>query len=147
MMTGQAPTYCCEECGCSHVVFCEDDGCLEKEAIAKGCDCVLGGCEHVSERKCREEFSGWPDCPTEHNCSEPIINIHSYLARARYTKALRTIIMTMLDYNPAQEEDPWVRMVEFAQMVELAYGQWKHETEEGILYVDVEDDMLQRVAK
>ncbi|EXK33381.1 hypothetical protein FOXG_06171 [Fusarium oxysporum f. sp. lycopersici 4287] len=147
MMTGQAPTYYCEGCGCSHVAFCEDGGCLEKEAVAKGCDCFLGGCEHVSQRECREEVSGWPSCPAWHNCSEFTINIHSYLARARYTKPLRAMIMVMLGYNPARGDDPWVRMVEVAQMVELAYGQWKQETEEGRLYVDAEDGMLQRATK
>lgn len=55
--------------------------------------------------------------------------------------------MVMLGYNPARGDDPWIRMVEVAQMVELAYGQWKQETEEGRLYVDAEDDMLQRATK
>ncbi|KAF4334178.1 hypothetical protein FBEOM_12002 [Fusarium beomiforme] len=145
MMTGQAPTYCCEECGCSHVVFCKKEGCLEKEAAEKGCHCGLGGCEHVSDRKCEEEFSPLQECPAEHNCSEPNINIHSYLARARYTKSLRTIIKDLLDYNPAMKGKRWIRMVEFAQRVELAYGVWKNETEDGRLYVDVEDDLLQRL--
>jgi hypothetical protein len=57
------------------------------------------------------------------------------------------MIMVMLGYNPARGDDPWIRMVEVAQMVELAYGQWKQETEEGRLYVDAEDDMLQRATK
>ncbi|KAF4447377.1 hypothetical protein F53441_9097 [Fusarium austroafricanum] len=145
MMTGQAPTYCCEECGCSHVVFCKEDGCLEKEAVVKGCDCALGGCEHVSENSCAEESSWWKDCPAEHHCSESIINIHSYLARARYTKTLRTIVKDLLKYDPAMKQTPWTQMVEFAQIVELAYQEWKRETEEGRLYVDIEDDMLKRL--
>ncbi|KAF5024293.1 hypothetical protein F66182_3623 [Fusarium sp. NRRL 66182] len=145
MMTGQAPSYCCDECGCSHVVFCGVKGCLENAAAANGCNCLLGGCSHLTENPCDEEFSRWPKCPAEHDCSEPNINIHSYLARARYTKMLRTIVKDLLLQDPQEKRNPWGRMVDFAKVVEDAYLEWKKKTEEGKEYVDIEDDMCKRL--
>ncbi|KAF4977500.1 hypothetical protein FZEAL_5978 [Fusarium zealandicum] len=144
MMTGDAPTYCCNECRCSHVYVCESGGCLEVDATAKGCDCLLGGCSHVSQGSCGDDMTLWTPCPPEHNCPEPNINIHSHLARARYTKMLRKIIGDLLYHDPHRHQNPWVRMVDFAQVVEEAYQEWKTETEEGKDYVDIDDDMAVR---
>ncbi|KAM5348768.1 hypothetical protein ACJ41O_008591 [Fusarium nematophilum] len=144
MMTGSVPTYHCEVCGCSHVFFCRDGGCLDKDAAAKGCKCLLGGCAHLREEPCGEETSRWLVCPPEHSCPEPRINIHSSLARAKYSKSLRTIIRDLLEYDPKQGRNPWVRVVDFAQIVEDAYEEWKEGTDEGNEYIDIDDDMARR---
>ncbi|KAJ4012965.1 hypothetical protein NW752_006235 [Fusarium irregulare] len=149
MMTGQAPSYCCERCGCSHIRFCKSDGCLERQAAAKGCDCLLGGCEHIPEgAKCHDSISHWPDCPPQHNCPEVSINIHSWLAQARYSTMLRTVIMELLSYDPNGPNaynSRIFRMWQFADAIEEAYKEWKTETEDGRDYVDIEDDMARRL--
>ncbi|KAM0349046.1 hypothetical protein ACHAPU_003981 [Fusarium lateritium] len=145
MMTGKAPTYGCDKCGCSHVVHCSKAGCLEKKAAGKGCNCILGGCEHIPDGDCDEPISRWPACPPQHHCSEPVINIHSYLVRARYTKTLRDIIKDLLQYDPQQRGKPLLKAVNFAEVVEKEYLLWKGETEEGRDYVDLEDDMDKRL--
>jgi hypothetical protein len=144
MMTGKAPTYACDECGCSHVTHCSEDGCFEKKAAAKGCDCVLGGCEHLPDEECGEPITRWPACPANHRCSESVINVHSYLARARYTKTLRSIIKDLLQYDPQENSVQWVEANSFAEIVEREYRSWKIRTEEGRDYVDIEDDMDKR---
>ncbi|KAF5013821.1 hypothetical protein FDECE_178 [Fusarium decemcellulare] len=148
MMTGYAPTYCCDECGCSHVYFCKSGGCLEDDATCyKACQCVLGGCKHLSKDACEHETTRWTPCPPEHHCSEPNINIHSYMARARYTKILRSIIQDLLLHDPQRRQKPIPRAVEFAKVVEDAYKEWKYDTEEGAEYTDIGDDMTKRWRK
>ncbi|KAH7239155.1 hypothetical protein BKA59DRAFT_271799 [Fusarium tricinctum] len=144
MMTGKAPTYACDECGCSHVAHCSEDGCLEKKAAAKGCDCALGGCEHLPDEDCGEPITRWPACPANHHCLESVINVHSYLARARYTKTLRSIVKDLLQYDPQEISVQWVEAQSFAEIVEREYRSWKIGTEEGRDYVDIEDDMDKR---
>lgn len=142
MMTGLEVSYYCDKCGCSHVFFCRRDGCLEDDAAASGCKCLFGGCEHLSSDGCREEITRWTRCG--HNCQKPKINVHTHMARARYTKMLRTLVKDLLLYDPQLARNPWVRAVEFAQVVEEAYQEWKRDTEEGRDFVDIDDDMAAR---
>ncbi|QPC72589.1 hypothetical protein HYE68_003341 [Fusarium pseudograminearum] len=149
MMTGQAPSHYCEHCGCCHVRFCESGGCLEKKAAAKGCDCLLGGCEHIPEGdECEDSISHWPTCPPRHHCSEVPINIDSLIARARYSKMLRTLVKELLNFDPNGPQRKTVRffrMWHYASAIEEAYKEWKTETQEGQDYVDIDDDMERRI--
>ncbi|KAL6923412.1 hypothetical protein FSST1_000686 [Fusarium sambucinum] len=149
MMTGQAPSHYCEQCGCCHVRFCESGGCLEKKAVAKGCDCLYGGCEHIPESdKCEDSVSHWPDCPPRHHCSEVPINIDSLIARARYSKMLRTLVKELLNFDPNGPQRKSVRLFRmwpYANAIETAYREWKTETKEGKDYIDIDDDMARRV--
>ncbi|RGP77621.1 hypothetical protein FLONG3_4194 [Fusarium longipes] len=149
MMTGQAPSHCCEQCGCCHVRYCESGGCLERDASAKGCECLCGGCEHIPEGdECNDSISYWPDCPPRHNCTEVTINIHSWLARTRYSKYLRDTVRELLQYDPngpLSAGGHLFRMWKYADALENAYQEWKAETKEGQDYVDIDDDMTERL--
>ncbi|RSL69169.1 hypothetical protein CEP54_002418 [Fusarium duplospermum] len=142
MMTGLEVNYYCDICGCSHVFFCQRDGCLEHDAADNGCECLYGGCKHLSKDGCREEITRWTRCG--HNCQKPKINVHTYMARAWYTKTLRSLVKDLLLYDPQLAKNPWARADEFAQIVEVAYQEWKRGTEEGRYYVDIDDDMAAR---
>lgn len=142
MMTGLEVNYYCDTCGCSHVFFCQRDGCLEHDAADNGCECIYGGCKHLSKDGCREEITRWTRCG--HNCQKPKINVHTYMARAWYTKTLRSLVKDLLLYDPQLATNPWARADEFAQEVEVAYQVWKRGTDEGRDYVDIDDDMAAR---
>ena len=61
---------------------------------------------------------------------------------------LRTVIMELLNYDPNGPNaynSRIFRMWQFADAIEVAYKEWKTETEDGRDYVDIEDDMARRL--
>ncbi|KAF7543801.1 hypothetical protein G7046_g9927 [Stylonectria norvegica] len=145
MMTGRALTYNCANCGCAHVVRCARGGCLKDEYESSGriCDCTVGGCEHLSSEACDHITTQWPACPHHGQCSHPVINVDSYLERARYTSYLRDAVKGLLEYS-VDNRKIVKKAMPHAALVARAYALWRETTEEGKAYRDIEDDMTER---
>lgn len=147
MMTGRAPTFCCKKCGCSHIQACAVRGCLENVARGNGCKCKIGGCKHISGEECTHTESKWRPCPADHRCREPIINLHTYLARAKYTYFLRDAVKELIISDPKQEGGNATVAVHHVNYVESMFQSWKDTTEEGKQYRSLDDDMTERWRK
>lgn len=145
MMTGELPTLCCKYCGCSHIVWCRSKGCLshnEQGDQGERCGCLIGGCNHVSPDECLDvDYGDWKPCPPQHHCEEPVININTYMSRARYSSLLRDLVTNLLKTDPKRQSNlEHMRTVWTA--VEKAYRLWKDNFAGD--YRDLEDDLWDR---
>ncbi|PNY29831.1 Uncharacterized protein TCAP_00259 [Tolypocladium capitatum] len=142
MMTGRKLTYVCRPYGCAHVTKCREGGCLEKAAAADACDCLLGGCHHVPEAACTHDVSDW-DRSRDPRCEQPVINIDSYLAKARYSHWLRGVVKGMLEFDP-KSKLLTTKALPVAKTVEEQFQLWREDTKEGQDYVDLDDDGVRK---
>jgi hypothetical protein len=145
MMTGEQPTLCCKDCGCCHIVWCKSNGCLnhsEQGDQGVRCQCVIGGCAHISPDECVDVDHGlWKPCPPQHHCERSVINIDTYMSRAQYTILLREIVTDLLMMDP-QRKDNTEHMRTIWPKVERFYREWKNNLAGN--YRDLEDDLWDR---
>ncbi|KND88197.1 hypothetical protein TOPH_07209 [Tolypocladium ophioglossoides CBS 100239] len=137
MMTGRRLTFVCRPYGCAHVTKCSEGGCLGKAAAENMCDCLLGGCRHVPETACTHEVSDW-DRSRDPRCEQPVINIDSYMAKARYSHWLRGTVKSLLEFDP-KSKLLTTKALPFAKTVEEQIQLWREDTDEGQDYVDIDD--------
>lgn len=141
MMTGRQPIKACELCGVYHFTTCDTPNCAAKQAEIAGCLCILGGCEHIGDRKCSHQRIP-QGTGTIRQCTEPNVDINQYLAKARYSWILRDEVKTLLSYfitNP-RVTTPREAGTD-AQLIEMSFRKWRRLTDEGRAYRDVEDWM------
>jgi hypothetical protein len=137
MMTGEALSRICEQCGCCHWSDCTEPCCTKRR-----CDCPKGGCSHTWENSPCRGKSAWNECT--HFCSVHPVNISQRLRRTQYSHYLLGMVRALL-----RGVDPKARKAEVSSVLRLKtvedmYELWKEETEEGAEYRDVFDDVRRR---
>ncbi|KFA76752.1 hypothetical protein S40288_07831 [Stachybotrys chartarum IBT 40288] len=143
MMTGCKLTLCCKAGKRSHVSRCSEGSCAQLEAANNPvCNCVYGGCEHLSSEPCPHPRYTWKQCRSK-KCGEAVVNVDDHLAGAKYSRWLRDQVEAMLAFDG---KDPGEGLAAearpFAESVEAAYWQWRRLTQEGDAHQDVEDEIV-----
>lgn len=155
MMTGHDLNLSCEDCGCCHVTWCNQGGCLrysEYDLSGMSCNCPEGGCPHIDQLdECVHggeggDMFGWDPCPPEHECERPVINIDSLMARARYSKLLIEKVKALVKWNP-DKGGHWESVNHTWCSIEESYAEWKRLSPEGRLHRDLEDDLWARAGQ
>ncbi|KAM0254894.1 hypothetical protein ACHAQJ_006331 [Trichoderma viride] len=125
MMTGRKPLFYCEKYSCCHITSSSLD--------LQGCKTMPHDqqCTHLHQRLRH------PDC------HEPTINTDNYLAKAQYSEGLRRVIKELLAFHPGSKAQI-AKILPLTKLVMEYYWDWKFDSEEGMRYKDIEDDMTAR---
>ncbi|KAJ6437747.1 protein kinase domain-containing protein [Purpureocillium lavendulum] len=110
---------------------CFEGGCLRAAADAQGCRCVLGGCQHipsVQQHTCTHEVSDWLEHGKDSGwrrsrSSVHVVNLDTWLARARYSCWLRDAVKGLLDFDPKSKQLT-AEAISYAEDVEGGYQAW-----------------------